>query len=202
MRKNNRSMPNWQETWHLSLHNQSYEIAVTYKNMKSVRLRVVRGGQIRLSAPFGISRTWLERFLREREDWIMENVRKMQEKSEEEAGKEEWPPFTEDQRRQVLQYLQPMVDAWYPVVQAYGAARPRVTIRRMKTRYGSCSVNSSRITLNDILMFAPRECAEYVVLHELAHFLHPNHGKAFYQFIERYMPDWKEREKVLHKIRI
>jgi predicted metal-dependent hydrolase len=44
---------------------------------------------------------------------------------------------------------------------------------------------------------ARRPCIEYVVLHELIHFLYPNHGREFYDFLTLYMPDWKGRKKVL-----
>ena len=74
---------------------------------------------------------------------------------------------------------------------------PHVTVRRMSSRYGSCSVGRGRITLAEILLHVPKECAEYVVFHELTHFLYPNHGKEFYQFIEKYMPDYRQREKQL-----
>ena len=46
-------------------------------------------------------------------------------------------------------------------------------------------------------MFAPAECIEYVVLHEFAHFVHPNHSKDFYALVEKLMPDWKERREML-----
>lgn len=51
-----------------------------------------------------------------------------------------------------------------------------------------------------MLLNVPRSCAEYVVLHELAHFLYPNHSRSFYDFIAGYMPDWQERERLLKQI--
>ena len=44
----------------------------------------------------------------------------------------------------------------------------------------------------------PVSCVEYVVLHEFCHFLQPNHSRAFYQLVEQFMPDWKERRRLLN----
>lgn len=182
------------EIWNIALNGQIYQVLVTFKQMKTVRLRVVAGGQIRLSAPYRTSRTWLERFLREREDWILTNVGKMSCQSPKVT---EQKPLTAAQRKEALACLMPMVEKWYPVVAAHGVSMPHVTVRRMRSRYGSCSVGRARITLAEILLHVPQECAEYVVLHELTHFLYPNHGREFYQFVETYMPDYRQREKRL-----
>jgi len=75
--------------------------------------------------------------------------------------------------------------------------KPKITIRTMKTRWGSCSWNRKKITLNTRLLRFPRECIDYVVLHELAHFLHQKHDLNFYDFLSLLMPDWKKRRKIL-----
>ncbi len=80
--------------------------------------------------------------------------------------------------------------------------KPRVTVRVMKTRWGSCSVNKNRITLNLSLIQARPACIDYVVLHELIHFIHPNHGKQFYAALQRYMPNWKQSKAELRQIQM
>lgn len=52
---------------------------------------------------------------------------------------------------------------------------------------------------NKRLLEAPRNCIEYVVMHEFCHFIHPNHSKHFYSFLAMLMPDWKERKTVLDR---
>ncbi len=184
----------------------SYEIQVSFKKMKTVRLRVVTGGQIRLSAPLGTDRKWLEKFVTDRADWIAANVEKMKSRQQMQIGEDaedsaaKRKPLTAAERKDALAYLMPMVEKWYPVVETFGVSMPHVTVRRMTTRYGTCSVGRGRITLASMLLEVPKESAEYVVFHELVHFLYPNHGKAFYQFIETYMPDWKERKQGLKSI--
>lgn len=83
------------------------------------------------------------------------------------------------------------------IFEKYGVKYPVIKIRKMKTRWGSCQPKKGVITLNSRLIEAPRKCIEYVVLHEFAHFIHPDHSKKFYNFIETLMPDWKERKKEL-----
>ncbi len=100
-------------------------------------------------------------------------------------------------REQAQEVLRQRVDYWYPVVRKYGVARPKIYIRKMSTLWGSCSVNRGAVTFNQYLIKAKIACIDYVVLHELTHFLYPNHSKQFYDFLSSYMPDWKERKKIL-----
>ena len=88
----------------------------------------------------------------------------------------------------------------YPLFEPYNIEYPVIKIRTMKSRWGSCQPTKGIITLNAKMIAAPREAIEYVVLHEFAHFIHPNHSKEFYSFVERMMPDWKQRRAMLNGI--
>lgn len=99
--------------------------------------------------------------------------------------------------RQCKIVLGEIVEALYPVFQKYGVAPPVLRIRNMDTRWGSCLPGKGIITLNKRLLEAPRNCIEYVVMHEYCHFIHPNHSRHFYDFLSMLMPDWKERKKLL-----
>lgn len=92
-----------------------------------------------------------------------------------------------------------IVQEIYPVFQKYGVAMPIVRVREMDTRWGSCLVRKGIITLNKRLLEAPRNCIEYVVMHEFCHFIHPNHSKHFYGFLSMLMPDWRERKALLDR---
>lgn len=85
----------------------------------------------------------------------------------------------------------------YEKFKRFDIVYPKIKIRSMKSRWGSCQTQKGVITLNRKLIEYPRRNIEYVVLHEFAHFIHPNHSKEFYQFIEMLMPDWKERKRGL-----
>lgn len=70
-------------------------------------------------------------------------------------------------------------------------------VKKMKTRWGTCNPRAKRIWLNLELAKKPIECLEYVVLHEMTHFLEPKHNQRFYNFVTEYMPDWRIAEKKL-----
>lgn len=88
----------------------------------------------------------------------------------------------------------------YPLFKKYGVSIPQVRVREMKTRWGSCLSKKGIITLNARLLETPRNCIEYVVLHEFCHFIHPDHSKKFYAFVAMLMPDWKERKSALETL--
>lgn len=72
-------------------------------------------------------------------------------------------------------------------------AAPRMRIRKMRSRWGSLSP-SGTLTLNVDLIRAPRECIDYVILHEFCHLEHADHGPAFQSRLEQVMPDWEKRK--------
>lgn len=68
----------------------------------------------------------------------------------------------------------------------------------MKTRWGSCNPNARRIWLNVQLAKYPIECLEYVILHELAHFVEKSHGSEFIAVMDEFMPAWRSIRKELN----
>ncbi len=100
-------------------------------------------------------------------------------------------------RKESLIILQEKTDELYPIIGKYGIDEPKIALRKMKTLWGSCSVNRKTITFNQYLIKARPACIEYVVLHELIHFIYPNHSKQFYDFLSIQMPDWRERKRIL-----
>ncbi len=74
---------------------------------------------------------------------------------------------------------------------------PTLIFRDMISKWGVCRPQRNSITLNRRLFFLPPECAEYVVYHEFAHYRHPNHSPAFWQWLAHFLPDCKERRKRL-----
>ena len=74
--------------------------------------------------------------------------------------------------------------------------RPPLRILTMQTQWGSCSPNG-RITLNPHLVKAPRECIDYVILHELCHIAEHNHSERFYRLMSQVMPTWEKTKERL-----
>lgn len=73
---------------------------------------------------------------------------------------------------------------------------PAVCLRRMQTRWGSCSP-AGRLTLNPLLVLGSREEVDYVIIHELCHLRHHDHSPAFYRLLSRYVPRWRETKQRL-----
>ena len=82
----------------------------------------------------------------------------------------------------------------------YQVPFPHVTIRQMKSRWGSCRPNLGKITLNLLLVTASYEELRYVVVHELAHFIEANHSEAFWDVVRRFEPHYKDRRRSLCKL--
>ena len=73
-------------------------------------------------------------------------------------------------------------------------------IRRMKTKWGSCNVGAKRIWLNLELAKKPVECMEFILVHELVHLLEPKHNARFQGFMNRFLPDWRQRKDLLNSV--
>jgi predicted metal-dependent hydrolase len=71
-------------------------------------------------------------------------------------------------------------------------------LRTMQKRWGSCT-KDGKIMLNPLLVSAPKDCIDYVIVHELCHLRIHNHSARFYQLLETIMPDWKTRKEYLDR---
>ncbi|NLD33813.1 MAG: M48 family metallopeptidase [Clostridiales bacterium] len=99
--------------------------------------------------------------------------------------------------------LRQQAQALLPGRVAYWAARlgvqpAGVRVTSAQKRFGSCSAKG-RLCFSYLLMRYPEAAVDYVVLHEVAHLKHLNHGKAFYALIAQHMPDWQARRQLLHQ---
>ena len=90
-----------------------------------------------------------------------------------------------------------LCEAVYPKFVAYGVAYPTLRFRHMTSRWGSCHVQKGIVTFNYKLVEYPMDCIEYVVIHEMTHFLQADHSKRFYQLLSSFLPDWQTRRTAL-----
>ena len=88
-------------------------------------------------------------------------------------------------------------DRLYPQFAALGVPRPEIRMRAMRSCWGNCRPAKKVVTFNARLAAVPEDCVEYVVAHELTHFLHADHSPAFYAALARVIPDWKARRRDL-----
>lgn len=79
-----------------------------------------------------------------------------------------------------------------------GISADTFEIRRMRNRWGSCT-NEGHILLNLDLIIAPKQCIEYVIVHELCHLKEHNHSPGFYRLLHSIMPDWEQRRERLNQ---
>ncbi len=119
------------------------------------------------------------------------------------------PPACGDrQRKRVLatwlqETLRTQIDIYlshYQPLYAAQGALTQVTLRAMRSRWGSCCQANGHISYNTALVFAPLPAVEYVVVHELAHLRHPDHSPAFWGAVARALPDHRARRALLRDV--
>ncbi len=91
-------------------------------------------------------------------------------------------------RRELKKELNLLVPKWENII---GMKATEVKIKKMKTKWGSCNPLAKRIWINLELIKKPQKHLEYVILHELVHFLESKHNKRFKEIMTRYMPNWE-----------
>ena len=97
--------------------------------------------------------------------------------------------------------LLPYVGKYAPLfAHRLSGGAPAVRYRAMKSRWGVCWPDRGQITLNRWLLAMPEEAREYVVVHELVHLEHPDHGPGFYGALAAILPDYKERRALLARL--
>lgn len=100
-------------------------------------------------------------------------------------------------KKRAITLFTSLCQQYYPQFSSYGIALPEIKTRKMKARWGSCNHSKKIITFADMLYHAPLPFIEYVVVHEMAHLVEPNHSKGFYQVVAGILPDWKERKQIV-----
>ncbi len=100
-------------------------------------------------------------------------------------------------RDQIREALPPVLEKWQ---KALGVKAGKVFVRRMRTKWGSCQPRTKSIRLNTDLAKKPRECLEYIVLHELLHLIEPTHSQRFLELMHRHMPKWPNYRNTLNRL--
>ena len=153
-------------------------------------------GSVRISAPHQMSDERIYRFAKERIDWIRVYREKYLRAKE---GRREVSQLSEAELKQqkllLKRDVEKLIAKWEPIM---GVKASGVTIRQMKTRWGSCNVRTHHININLALAKKPPECLEYVVVHELTHILEPSHNAVFWGYMTQFYPNWKRVRKYLN----
>ena len=160
---------------------------------KTLAIEVSREGQVVVRAPLRCPQKTIDSFVESRRDWIAAAVERQQQRLA------AHPPLTEAEtkalRQQAKSYIPGRVAHW---ANRMGLAPTAVKITAARTRFGSCSSKGS-LCFSLYLMQYPPAAIDAVVVHELCHMRHRDHSPAFYAEVERWLPDYREREKLLKR---
>lgn len=177
--------------------------------VKRLNLRIRSDGSIRLSVPRATSQRQIDAFLARCGDKIVDAVTRIQvNKSvpkpelsavEQRAKKEQLLAIIQDCHQNVILPRFVALDLLLTDEQRQFIASPTaIRIHPMKSRWGSCNFKKGTLNFNLYLIDQPLECIEYVVMHEFAHFVQPDHSPAYYALMSALMPDWKARKAKLN----
>ena len=158
---------------------------------KTLSLHIDETLQVVVRAPRWVPKAEVDRFVRSHENWIQKATERQRRRNEQEAQ------LTEKR----ITELKVLAKAELPRRTAYfakimGVTPTSIKITSAKKRFGSCS-GQNGICYSWRLMLYPSEAIDYVVVHELAHIRQKNHSPAFYREIEKILPDYKARAKLL-----
>lgn len=167
---------------------ESYELIRS--DRRTVAVEITRDGRVLVRAPRRLSQAAINGFLQRHEAWIIRQVEK----------RRATPPPPEPTAAEIAALkararavLPEKVDLW---ARRMGVTPTGVKITAARKRYGSCSGRNS-LCFSCFLMNCPEEAVDLVVVHELCHILEKNHGPRFYALLERVLPDYRERKKLL-----
>lgn len=167
------------------------KIIVKYSKRKTLSLEITRNAEVLVRAPMKTSKKRIEEFIKSHEEWLIFHLERRIKINE------AHPEPTESELAELKTRAKEIIPEKVKYFSSIMGVNPtRVSINSAKTRFGSCS---SKTTLNFScrLMSYDERAIDYVVVHELAHIVYHNHSKSFWALVEKYLPDYRDRKKLL-----
>ena len=177
-------------------------VLVIRKRIANVYLRVKPpDGHLEVTAPLKLGDDQIRAFIDGKRRWIATTRERLARSrdvyAQPGADGQLSPDRSEAEAKRILQERLPtLLDRWVPVV---GRRPERISLRKMKTRWGSCTPATASIRLNTDLAWLDPDLLEYVLVHELTHLYEHGHGPGFRARMDCYMPDWTERRRRLNR---
>jgi len=169
------------------------DYTVVRSRRRTMALEITREATVLVRAPLRTSDGAIRRFVEAHQQWIAQHLAKRQ------AHLAAHPAPTEEEiaalRAEAKACLPGRVACW---AERMGVKPTGIKITSARTRFGSCSAKNS-LCFSLYLMQYPPEAIDYVVVHELAHIRHKNHGPAFYAEVARWLPDYRQWQALLRK---
>lgn len=154
----------------------------------------VRGTKVIVRAPLYASREEIDRFVNQHRKWLETHLKKAEAREKlKETVHKLTPEEIRDLADRAKKVIPERVAHYAPLV---GVTYGRITIRRQRSRWGSCS-SKGNLNFNCLLMLTPPEVLDSVVVHELCHRKHMNHSSRFYAEVLRVFPDYREQHRWL-----
>ena len=165
-------------------------------------MRIVKNGDVHVSAPIGLPKQEVEAFIEQHRDWIAEARKKTYERQKQRADfYNRLPLQTKAQADEALTRLKALVE---PMVERHakemGVKPSCVYYRATISRWGQCNVKDRSICISAYVLLLPEWCVEHVVVHELCHLLEASHNDRFHALMDKYFPRWREARKETRQI--
>ena len=172
-------------------------IQVTYRRTGRLSMRIVKNGDVHVSAPIGMPRKEVEQFIEEHRDWIAKaRKRSLENQRRRTAFYSQLPLHTRAQADDALRRLKTLIE---PMVECHskemGVNPSYIRYRAMISRWGVCHIKDKSVCFSAYLLLLPEWCVEHVVVHELCHLLEPSHNARFHALMDKYYPRWREARK-------
>lgn len=161
---------------------------------RTISLEITPAGQAIVRAPRRMSEAEIKRFIDSKSSWLAKHLQKQ---SEDVNSLQTEGSFTEQEIARMMKLAKQIIPekvAYY--ARLTGVTYGRITIRKQKTRWGSCS-REGNLNFNCLLMMAPPEVLDYVVIHELSHRFEMNHSSRFWAQVEKVLPGYRKPRKWL-----
>lgn len=173
------------------------------RNIKHVYLRILNPNLIQIKTNIYYTLSDARDLVLKKIDWIRDSILRLEEKninSDEflylgvRKKLEDFKIKNLDNfyKKEITKYLPDLVDIYSKKMNLIPTS---IKYRKNKRTWGSCNYKNG-LNFNILLMKFPIELMEYVVIHELAHIKHKNHSKKFWDLVEEFCPDYKQREKI------
>ncbi len=173
------------------------------RNIKHVYLRVLNPNLIQIKTNIYYTLYDAKNLIEKKIDWISTSILKLEKKSVNEdeflylGVRKKLEDFKIKNldifyKKEILKYLPNLVDEYAKKMNLFPTS---IKYRKNKRTWGSCNYKNG-LNFNILLMKFPIELMEYVIIHELAHIKHKNHSKNFWDLVEDFCPDYKQREKI------
>ena len=172
---------------------QQRKLTLVRSSRKTLSLQIRPDGSLLVRAPLKLPEKEILEFVREKSDWIDKHLQKVERTN---RAAEEAPLSMEDIHNLAEQALRGLPIRVRFFAEKMGVTYGRITIRNQRGRWGSCS-SAGNLNFNCLLMLSPPEVRDYVIVHELAHRKQMNHSAAFWEEVEKVLPDYRQRLKWL-----